>query len=194
VEEFGGQFEEGVLDRFVEGIFHLVMDHHQKQVIRMDLTLTQTQALRLLRLTAIPTSKLAAALGISAPAVTQLTDRLARKQLIERLRHEADRRSVRVGLTKKGQSIVDGFRQRRSEVFNEALSHLSEADRTQVIQSLAKITAVIETPQQVIVDPSGASHGERVEVRTPVQPREASKDVGQPPPSRPTKRMKIEWD
>jgi DNA-binding MarR family transcriptional regulator len=194
LKELGVGVAETILDRFVEGVFHLMLEHHQRQVVGMDLTLTQTQALRLLRAAAIPTSKLATALGISAPAVTQLTDRLIRKHLIERLSHKADRRWVSIGLTGKGRSIIDEFRQRRREVFGEALSRLSETDRAQVIEALAKITAVIEGPEQLFLDAEAGPSRERVTSRTPVQPPEASKRVGQAPVSRPAKRMRIEWD
>src|SRR6266849_3614342 len=121
---------EAVLDRFVEGIFRLMLDHHQKQIVVMDLTLTQAQTLRLLRTAGLPTSRLAIALGISAPAVTQLTDRLIRKHLIERRSTEADRRWVNIELTEKGRLVIDGFRRRRNEIFGEALARLNENDRT----------------------------------------------------------------
>src|SRR5213593_499352 len=88
-----------ILDGFVEGLFRMMLDHHQSQIMEMDLTLVQAQALKLLRAAPIPTSKLAAALGISAPAVTQLTDRLSRKKLIERQAVKNDRRAVMVAVT-----------------------------------------------------------------------------------------------
>jgi DNA-binding MarR family transcriptional regulator len=194
LRELSAGMSETILDRFVEGVFNLILEHHQRQVVGMDLTLTQTQALRLLRAAALPTSKLATALGISAPAVTQLTDRLVRKHLIERRTHEADRRWVSIGLTSKGRSVVDEFRQRRSEVFGEALSRLSKTDRTQVIEALAKITGVIEGPEPLFLEAEAGPRRERVKRRTAVQAPEASNAVGQAPVSRPVKRMRIEWD
>src|SRR5215831_13769343 len=117
---------EAILDRFVEGLFRMMLEHHQRHLVEMELTLSQAQALRLLREAPLATSKLAASIGISAPAVSQLTDRLAKKQLIERRAIDTDRRSVIVALTEKGRRAVDGFRARRSEVFGEALSRLSD--------------------------------------------------------------------
>ena len=185
-----------VLDRFVEGAFHLMLEHHHRQVVEMDLTLTQTQALRLLRSNALPTGEIAIALGISAPAVTQLTDRLVRKHLIERLSHEADRRRVSVALTKRGQMVIDELRQGRSRVFGEALSRLGETDRNHVLEAFAKITAVIEVREQVVlgVDAAVGPPRDRVTRRTPERPAEASNNAGQVPVTRPAKRMRIEWD
>ena len=62
---------------------------------------------------------------ISAPAVTQLTDRMVRKQLIERRQMDGDRRSVQVVLTNRGRRVVDRFRDRRNEIFCDALDRLS---------------------------------------------------------------------
>ncbi|MEK6320802.1 MAG: MarR family transcriptional regulator [Acidobacteriota bacterium] len=189
---------ETILDRFVEGVFRLILEHHQRQVVVMDLTLTQAQALRLLHPTALPTSRLATALGISAPAVTQLTNRLVRKHLIERRSTEGDRRWVNIELTEKGRLVMDGFRQRRNEVFGEALSRLSENDRTQVIEVLSKLTAVIEGPEEAWHEPEEGHSRERAKGRTAVRPANASKvDRARIDPvsaHRPVKRMKIEWD
>ncbi len=187
-----------ILDEFIEGLFRLMLDHHQTQVVEMDLTLVQAQALKLLRAAPLPTSKLAAALGISAPAVTQLTDRLGRKQLIERQTVKTDRRAVMVAVTEKGRRVIDGFRRRRNEVFTDTLSRLSDEDRMEVIGALSKVAAVLQGREPL---PSGGLSAPAVlradqrEKQTAVETPQASKDGGQTPVSRPTKRrMRIEWD
>jgi DNA-binding MarR family transcriptional regulator len=189
-----------ILDGFVEGLFRLMLDHHQSQVMEMDLTLVQAQALKLLRAEPLPTSKLAAALGISAPAVTQLTDRLGRKKLIVRQPMQSDRRAVMVAVTEKGGRVVDIFRRRRSEVFAGALSRLSNEDRMEVIGALGKVTAALQwqepVPPQSLRVPAGVGT-RQTERRTADDAGKASKElgrVGQEPVSRPTKRMRIEWD
>jgi DNA-binding MarR family transcriptional regulator len=197
MEATGMEAVEVVLDEFIEGLFRLMLDHHQTQVTERDLTLVQAQALKLLRAAPLPTSKLAAALGISAPAVTQLTDRLGRKQLIERQTVKTDRRAVIVAVTEKGGQVIDGFRKRRNEIFADTLSRLSDEDRTEVIGALSKVAAVLQgnepvrrgdlnTPPEFLAD--------RSDRRTAVEPPEASKEVGKAPVSLPTRRMRIEWD
>lgn len=193
----GMEAAEVILDRFIEGLFRLMLDHHQAHVVEMDLTLVQAQALKLLRAAPLPTSKLAAALGISAPAVTQLTDRLGRKQLIERQAVETDRRTVIVAVTEKGGRVIDGFRKRRSEVFAATLSRLSEKDRMEVINALSKVAAVLQGNEPVRrgdLSKRPEFRAERSDRRTAAEAPEASKEVGHAPVSLPTRRMRIEWD
>jgi DNA-binding MarR family transcriptional regulator len=181
---------EAALEGFVEGLFRLMLDHHKAQVVEMDLTPVQAQALKLIREGPLATSKLAAALGISAPAVTQLTDRLGRKKLIERHAVEADRRAVMVAVTEQGGQLVDRFRQGRVQVFAEALSRLDEDDRIEVMAALSKIASVLGGP--LVKARTGVpAESER---RTPDRQPDASNDVGQRPVNLPTKRMRIEWD
>jgi DNA-binding MarR family transcriptional regulator len=188
--------EVAILDEFVEGLFRLMLDHHYTQVVETDLTLVQAQALKLLRVASLPPSKLAAALGISAPAVTQLTDRLERKQLIERQHVKSDRRAVMVAVTEKGGRVIDEFRKRRNEIFTDTVSRLSDEDRRHVITALSKVAAVLHgrapLPREGLRPPAEfrANQGER---RTPIEPPAASK-VGKAPVSLPTRRMRIEWD
>jgi MarR family multiple gene transcriptional regulator MgrA len=185
---------DAIVDRFVEGLFLLILSHHQEQLSEMDLTMPQAQALRLLYGAPLSTGTLAATLGISAPAVSQLTDRLIRKQLIERRTAEADRRSVNVELTTKGTRLVDAFRRRRADVFAQALLKLNEPDRNEVIDALEKIARVLQPPateaEQKVV---GGRLVERPAAQTPVQRQPTSNESGRTVVS-PRKRMRIEWD
>jgi DNA-binding MarR family transcriptional regulator len=199
--------DEGVtLDHFIEGLFRMMLDHHRTHVVEMELTVAQAQALMLLRSEAASTTGLAASLSISAPAVTQLTNRLVRKRLIERRSVEADRRSVAVALTLEGRRVVDTFRRRRSQVFAQALDRLGDDDRAAVIHALDKIAAVLNPREASEVGHPGATadlavsiEAEATRARTAPEPAEASKragktPAGQPVKSQPVKRMRIEWD
>ena len=184
-----------ILDRFVEGLFRLMLDHHRAHVVEMDLTVVQAQTLTLLRGEALPATRLASSLGISAPAMTQLTDRLVRKHLIERRSADRDRRTVIIELTTQGRHVVDRFRRRRSEVFGEALSRLDAPDREEVIDALSKVVVALEGH-------SGRSgtrsdepiRSEHLQKRTAAQPADASKKVGEIATNPPVRRMRIEWD
>lgn len=195
MSDLNRQREVMVLDGFVEALFSLMLNHHRSHVIEMELTVPQVQTLALLRDLPISTTRLAAALGISAPAATQLMDRLVRKQLIKRRSADGDRRAVVVELTGKGRSIVEKLRQRRGEVFAQALARLSSSDRAEVVVALSKVAEVL--------DGLGASRTEppRKKVRpqhpgqrTAVQPPQASKEPGKPAVGLPVRRMRIEWD
>jgi len=185
-----------ILDEFVEGVFRLMLEHHQAQVAETDLTLVQAQALKLLRAAPLATSKLAAALGISAPAVTQLTDRLARKNLIERQTVKNDRRAVILAITGRGGRVIDKFRKRRNEVFTAVLSRLSWEDQMEVVDALSKVAGVLQSDN---IQSGGLSTREAIREelparRTPLDSPEASNEGGQAPVSQPTRRMRIEWD
>src|ERR1700754_4765881 len=108
---------EAVLDRFADLMFRLMLEHQQRQAVEMEMTLPQAQALRLLLGGPRSTGDLAAALRISAPAVTQLTNRLTRKQLIERQAADGDRRSVLITLSERGRQAVESFRAGRNTFF-----------------------------------------------------------------------------
>lgn len=185
-------YVELALDEFVEAVFKLIIDHHHRRVTELDLTLAQAQTLRVLRRRALSTSKLAAELRISAPAVTQLTDRLTRKSLIDRKAVEGDRRMVLLSLTARGEGLVDGFRRNRNEVFARALSHLDQHDRAEVIDALKKISKALgaEALQPETVGPSVAADA----VRPPVRPAEASNVSAGARPAPVTKRIRMEWD
>ena len=190
-----------VLDRFVDGWFVLILEQHQKQIVETDLTMSQAQALRLLAGAPLTTGNLAGKLGISAPAVSQLTDRLIRKQLIERRAVERDRRSVTVELSVTGRRLIDGFRQRRNEVFERALLKLSDSDRNEVIGALAKMADVLNLSgaPDVVSTGSKVATVKKVVPRGSVQPLptakapETSNEVELSRIS-PRKRMRIEWD
>lgn len=181
---------QSVLDVFVEAVFRLMIDHHHRRVIEVDLTLLQAQALRVLHREPLSTTKLAAELRVSAPAATQLTDRLARKRLIERKSVDGDRRMVLLVLTARGRDLIDGFRQRRNEMFAEALGHLNEADQTEFVSALATISAALggNASERESQTPATSDSW------TPVRPVEASNVTTGAIPTRAWKRIRMEWD
>ena len=139
-----GEGAEVVLENFVEAMFRVMMENHHKQIAELELTGPQVQALRLLRQGPACTGELAAALHISAPAVTQLTDRLARKHLIERRQADGDRRSVVVSLTGRGRRAVDKVRECRKDLFCGALAYLSDKEQEMVVLALGKMVSALE--------------------------------------------------
>jgi DNA-binding MarR family transcriptional regulator len=135
---------EDVLNSFTEVMSALMIDQYQKDIAELELTFPQAQAMRLLRRGAMQTGQLATQLKISAPAITQLTDRLIRKGLIKRTAGSIDRRCVLVGLSLRGRQLVDHFRQRRREVFSRALVHLGTREQSEVTEVLVKVVAALE--------------------------------------------------
>jgi DNA-binding MarR family transcriptional regulator len=153
---------EDVLNSFTEFISGLMIDQYQKQITELELTLPQAQLLRVLRRGPMQTGQLAAEMRISAPAITQLTDRLIRKGLIERSATADDRRCVIVALSEEGRLLVDQFRQRRREIFNEALADLSETERKQALEVLEKVVKALENYESsASFRPQGNSIGKK---------------------------------
>lgn len=183
---------EAALDGFVEAVFKLIIEHHHRRVVELDLTWVQAQTLRILRRASLSTSGLAAELRISAPAVTQLTDRLARKQLIERKPVDGDRRMVLLSLTVRGKGFVDGFRRQRNEVFAAALGHLNQSDRAEVIESLRKISWALgaEVSRPESAEPSLVVS----KLRPPGSAAEASNVTAGARPVPVARRIRMEWD
>lgn len=200
---------EAVLNRFVETMFRLMMEHHQKHVVELDLTMPQAQALRVLRRGPLCTGELAAELRISAPAVTQLTNRLTRKHLIERRSADKDRRSVLVALTDKGRQAVDMFRERRNTIFLGALEHLDDDSRSHIVLALSEMVSALERLEAEFVGVKVASiymkevvyeeyetrtvpddHDSRTAVETLV----ASNNDRRTKTGPTGRRMKMEWD
>ena len=135
---------EEVLNSFAEVMSKLLIEQYQQHLNALDLTLPQAQVLRVLRRGPILTGQLAAQLHITAPAITQLTDRLMRKGLIERQVAADDRRCVLVALSAKGRRLVDQFRRQRSSIFSGALAYLSDAEQAQVVEGLSKVIEALE--------------------------------------------------
>lgn len=135
---------EEVLNSFTEVMSALMIDQYQKDIAELDLTFPQAQAMRILRRGPMLTGQLACQLKISAPAITQLTDRLIRKGLIKRTAGALDRRCVIVGLSIRGRQLVDHVRQRRREVFSRALVHLSKQEQAQITDVLVNVVAALE--------------------------------------------------
>lgn len=181
---------EAVLDRFVEMMFKLMIDHHQKHVLELDLTMPQAQALGVLRRGPLCTGELASVLRISAPAVTQLTNRLTRKQLIERRMADGDRRSVIVTLTDRGRRAVDMFRERRNTIFSGALSHLDGEDRQQVVLALGKMIKALE---EYRAEKAMAAQQDE-ESQTVDRAVLASNTSGHERPGQGRAKMRMEWD
>jgi DNA-binding MarR family transcriptional regulator len=143
-----GQAIEEVLNAFGEVMAKMMIDHHQKQVEALDLTLLQGQLLRALRREPLATGRLATELRVSASAITQLTDRLIRKGLIERQAAENDRRSVIIHLSAKGTRLIEEFRKRRGVFFREAIAKLSETEQAHVIEAMKTVIRALGSYEQ----------------------------------------------
>ena len=181
---------DAVLDGVVEVLFGLVLELQRSQAGgELELTLPQVLALKMLQRETLTTNSLAAKLDISAPAASQLADRLASKKLIGRETSDKDRRSVVIALTDRGRRVVEGLRKKRIEIFEELLSRLTVDDRRFVVEALGRLVSVIEP----VAAPGGLPAVTPADARTAPEPPTAS-NQGRARVGTTNRRMRIEWD
>jgi DNA-binding MarR family transcriptional regulator len=83
--------------------------------------------------------ELAKRAGITEKTITGVVDRLERDDLLARTRDQADRRVVRVALTKKGVSEFQRFQTHMQGRMADFLGLLDEADRTALLRILENL-------------------------------------------------------
>ena len=116
---------------------------------RYDLTAQQYNALRLLASQhpgPICTLDLAGRLISRAPDITRLLDRLEQRGLIERDRPADNRRTVRVGITTAGQTLLDELREPLRACHDRQLGHLSKKELKTLIGLLRAARSPHERP------------------------------------------------
>jgi MarR family transcriptional regulator, organic hydroperoxide resistance regulator len=84
-------------------------------------------------------SDLAEATHQSAASLTGIVDRLLEKQLVERTRHERDRRQVMVIVTPRGSALIAEIKQARREQMQAALAHLPRQDFETLLSLLDQV-------------------------------------------------------
>lgn len=89
----------------------------------------------------IPASKLAAALGMQRPAVSHLLRYLAERGWIERVRNDADQRSVRIFITPEGRLVLKATSGRAVGTLQRAVGHLQEDELAALARGLETLLA-----------------------------------------------------
>jgi DNA-binding MarR family transcriptional regulator len=111
---------------------------------QFELTAQQYNLLRLLRSDyphLVPTLSLIARLVSRAPDITRMLDKLESRELITRTRSETDRRTILVGITETGITLLDQIASPLAECHQKQLGHLSETE-------LKSLIALLQTARQ----------------------------------------------
>jgi DNA-binding MarR family transcriptional regulator len=103
------------------------------------LVVAQLRVIRLLSVRSMRPSEIGKELGMSASAVTQVTNRLEAAGLVERVMDGKDRRVRHLNLTARGKRIVKARRERRTQASLPLLKRLNEKDRAHLIRILKAI-------------------------------------------------------
>ncbi|HET7524514.1 MAG TPA: MarR family transcriptional regulator [Burkholderiaceae bacterium] len=85
--------------------------------------------------------RLSTALGVAAPNLTIVLDRLEQRQLVKRTRSPHDARMQYIRLTPKGRALHAKAKQIADTMENELLSHFSAGERTMLFELLQKVAA-----------------------------------------------------
>ena len=84
-------------------------------------------------------SSISLELGISVSAVTQITDRLVRAGMAERVMEDEDRRVRLLQLTPRAEEIMNTRRARRAARVQQALTHIPPPERATIIEVLNQL-------------------------------------------------------
>lgn len=131
---------ERLAQEILQALRHIMrsMDIASRQLIG-ERGLTTPQLLCLQRLQeqgAMTSGMLAQAVALSPATVTGILDRLELRGLVTRERRPEDKRRVLVDVTEDGAAAADTAPSRLATRLAEALTHLSETERSRVLQSI----------------------------------------------------------
>jgi DNA-binding MarR family transcriptional regulator len=108
--------------------------------------LTATQRVALIEIAdagPLRLNDVAARIGTSAPTASRTVDVLDDLGFVARETDPADRRAVRIELTRAGRRLVDERKARAAAAFEPAVRALSGPDRKQLLDLLARMTAAL---------------------------------------------------
>lgn len=88
--------------------------------------------------------KLSKAMGVSAPSITGIVDRLVRTNYIKRIPDKKDRRVINLILTGKGQKEIKALRDRMRNRWKSILFELDPQDREVYLSLMKKILVILE--------------------------------------------------
>ncbi len=145
VEAGGLRGDDPVVDSIVranQAIMTLAEDSVHE--VRSDVTLTQYRALvALSEQGPCQLGDLAHAMGVGPSTATRMCDRLVRKGLIDRTRHEVDRREIVLSLTDAGEELVHDVAERRRTAVAVLLHSLPPSQLTGMVRDLDVLTGLI---------------------------------------------------
>jgi DNA-binding MarR family transcriptional regulator len=110
--------------------------------IGAEFKLTRVEFTTLMLLSAneeVTSKKLSQALGLSAPNLTVVLERMEKRELIQRRRSDADGRVQFIELTKTGAALVRKADARSEQMEQELLKHLTPAETAMLFELLKKV-------------------------------------------------------
>ena len=87
-------------------------------------------------------SDLSKSLGVALSTMTELVNRLAKKQFVKKIKDYKDRRIVWINLTEKGVKIIQEINRKKQKHILSVLERLTKKERQLLIDILVKISQV----------------------------------------------------
>jgi len=140
------------LDRYIlrlDNLFPVLIKHFQisdpHKLFGVKVTLQQYLALNILiKKGRCMVSDLSKNLGVALSTMTELVNRLVKKQFIKKTKDLKDHRVVWVNLTKKGLEIIQEINRKKQEHILSILEKLTKKERRILIDILERIYQVAE--------------------------------------------------
>jgi DNA-binding MarR family transcriptional regulator len=92
-------------------------------------------------------------LDVSAPAASQLVDRLVQHGLLERVEDPHDRRAKQLTLTPKGRTLIETGIVERTRWVDELVQSLAPGEYEEMASALAALTEAVRRLEQTRVHP-----------------------------------------
>ena len=112
----------------------------EKNLLRMDLNVSELRILRVLREQgSSPMNRFCAETMLSQPSITGLVDKLEERGLVERVRSREDRREVLIAITEKGNQTYSKGMELHGQFVEKALSALEDDEAKSLVSLLKKL-------------------------------------------------------
>lgn len=144
--------EPDLVERMLRAIRRVILktSQYSRSLARNSgLTLPQLLCLRAIRDLAEESEEVTAAqvsnrVGLAAPTVSRILERMERGQFIERVRNSPDRRRVLIHLTETGKQKLAGIPTPLQEQFVKRLTSLQENELRGLVASLEQVVELME--------------------------------------------------
>lgn len=134
---------DGVIDSIAD-LFRAVETRRAQDAASAQLTATEYRALiRAASVGELTPKRLADSMGLSTAAITAVIDRLAARELVERVSNPVDKRSVVLEPTEAGRAVIDRTYGALAILVADAIADVPEDCIDEVTAVLSKITLAL---------------------------------------------------
>lgn len=144
--------KQDLVERMLRAIRRIILktSHYSRSLSRHSgLTLPQLLCLRAIRDLSqekdeVTAAQVSSRVGLAAPTVSRILERMERAQLIERIRNSPDRRRVLIHLTETGKQRLDGIPTPLQEQFVDRVTSLAQEEQWNLLASLEQVVELME--------------------------------------------------